>query len=50
LTFVEIFGNRKLESLGYRAVVVYVILRITVSAKHGLVTDGRMDRQTHDDS
>jgi len=46
LSFAEIFGIRKLESLGYRGVVC-VILRIAFPVEHRLVTD-KTDRQTHD--
>ena len=35
MSFADIFGNRKLESLGYRAAL------FAVSAEHRLVTDGR---------
>jgi len=45
----EICGIRKLESLG-NVGVVYVILHLAVSVEHPLVTDGRTDKQTHDNS
>jgi len=43
LSFAEIFGIRKLESLGNRRSygVVCVILRLAVSVEHRLVTDRR---------
>jgi len=43
LSFAEIFGIRKLESLGCMAYVVCVILRSAVSEEHRLVTDGQTD-------
>ena len=53
LSFAEILGIRKLESLSSSGVVC-VILRLAVSVEHRLVTDGQTDeqsdRQTHDDS
>ena len=46
MSFDEIFDVRKLESPGYIAWLVCVILRLAVSVEHRLVTDGRKDRQT----
>ena len=42
----EIFGIRKLESLGYRVVLFCVILRLAVLVELRLVTDGQMDTDT----
>ena len=45
--FAEIFGIRKLESLGsYGA--VFVILRLAILVLYRLVTDRRVDGRTHD--
>ena len=46
--FVEIFGIRKLQSLGVSCGVVCVILRFAVLVELRLVTDtdGQTDRQT----
>ena len=44
MSFAEIFGIRKLESLGLTCGVVCVILRLAVSVEYRLV----IDRQTHD--
>jgi len=47
LSFAEIFGNIQLESLAVvYCGVVCVILRLTVSIEHQLVTDKQTDRQT----
>ena len=46
MSFAEIFGVRKLESLGYRV----ALFALAVSVEHRLVTDRRTDGQTHDDS
>ena len=44
MSFAEIFGSRKLESPVLSCVVVCVILRLSISVEHRLVTA----RQTHD--
>jgi len=46
LSFAEIFGVGKLESLHYRVALFALILRLAVSVEHRLVTDGQTDRQT----
>jgi len=46
VNFAEIFGTRKLESLGVSCGVVCVILRSAVLVEHGLVTDGQTDTDT----
>jgi len=49
LSFAEIFGSRKLESLGYRAALSalsYVILRLAFSVEHRLVADGQAGGRT----
>jgi len=45
--FAEIFGIRKLESLGVPCGVVCVILRLAVLVELRLVTDGQTDRHRH---
>jgi len=42
LNFAEIFGTRKLESLG----IICVMLRLIVSVEHRLVTVRQTDRHT----
>ena len=42
-TFAEIFGDRKLKSLGYRVVLFRVILHLAVLVELRLVTDRRTD-------
>jgi len=44
--FAEIFGVRKLESLGYHCGVVCMILCLAILVEHRLVTVRRADRQT----
>ena len=48
--FCRDFRHQKTRVAGLSCGVVYVILRLAVSAEHRVVTDGRTDRQTHDDS
>ena len=43
--FAEVFGSRKLESLGYSAALFCVILRLAALVQCWLVTDGRTDGQ-----
>jgi len=45
--FAEIFGIRKLESLGVPCGVVCVILRLAVLVELRLVTDGQTQTQAH---
>ena len=45
--FAEIFGVRKLESLGYRVVLSLMTLLLAVSVEHRLVTDRDTDTDGH---
>jgi len=44
LSFADVFGSRKLESLACG--VVCMILRLSVSIEHRLLTDRQTDRRT----
>jgi len=46
LSFAEIFGVIKLDSLGYRVALFVGFYVLAVSVEHRLVTDGRTDGQT----
>ena len=48
--FAEIFGTRKLDSMGVSCGVVCVILRFAVLVEHQLVTDRHRHRQTDTDT
>jgi len=48
--FCRDFQHQKTRIPGLSCSVVCVILRLAVSVEYQLVTDGRMDRQTHDDN
>jgi len=48
LSFAEIFGVRKRRVPGLSCSVVCVILRLSVSVEHGLVTDRQTYTETDD--